>query len=208
MSTDVTQSAGDDVGSVVIDPDAQVVTGTPVGVDIGLHQLLVVAPASAGADLDAARAFHTDGLRQRYAELRDRHDDPDGVRGDPIADWLHGRVDGLAEEAVAYARAFELPLLAIEKLPHPAWSLTECVVDDAELPCWAFQAVQSRLVEHASEAGMPVVATNAKYTTQQCHACGQFAHVEDETIRCTTDECPVGRACRDRSAAVTIAKRV
>ncbi|WP_268258140.1 zinc ribbon domain-containing protein [Halopiger djelfimassiliensis] len=73
---------------------------------------------------------------------------------------------------------------------------------------WLLPALQHAIAVKAQEADIPVTYVNPKYTTQQCHVCGELGRLENDTLECTTENCSVGTVCRDRSAAVNIAQRV
>lgn len=191
-----------------VDVDSRFLSGTPVGVDVGRRNLLVLAPAPATADVAEGRVVHDARIEHCYTLLGRR---PDGVTswfGAILADHIQRLLDDVVQEAIAYVQSFDMPILVLEDLGYPQRSLEDCITDDAEPECWLYPTVHERLIEAAHAAGIPVMETSKKYTTRQCHVCGQLARVDDRTISCTTTDCPVDEVCRDRSAAATVANRV
>lgn len=182
--------------------------GTPIGVDIGLRNLLALAPADAAPDVAEGRVIDAGGrIEAAYTALQGCPD-----RAHPRREVLTGRlrraVTDILEAAVAYAASFDAPVLAVEELGYPGRSLADCIEGEQPVECWLYPVLQHGLTAAAVDAGIPVVSVSAKHTTQQCHQCLDFARVSGKTIQCTTSECPVGEVCRDLSAAVTIAGRV
>jgi putative transposase len=209
MSSKGASTTDDALGApITVKPRSVVVSGTPIGVDAGLHHPLALDPADTNADLNETRAFAAPELQPAYEQLQAQHDARDAVATDNRMEQLRECVDGLARGALDYVRSFDLPVLVVEDLSYHDRELGECVVEGAYLECWLYPTLLGELTERATAAGITVVQTDADYSTQQCHACADLAVVEDETIRCTTPECPVGEVCRDRSAAVTLARRV
>lgn len=186
--------------------DTGFVTGTPVGVDVGRRNLLVLAPATDDPRVEEARIVDGDRLEERYAMLQQR-----GAAGGHVdavlADRLLAGADDAAREALSYVETFEAPVMVLEDLGYPDRSLDACVAESAAPECWLYPALHQRLADQARRASIPVLTTSPKYTTRQCHVCDQFARVGTEVLTCPTDDCPVDDVCRDRSAAATIAKR-
>ena len=128
---------------------------------------------------------------------------------DELAQQLTDALDAAAHEALAYAQSFDMPpVLVLEDLDYAERSLTECVTEHAEIDCWLLPTIQERVVETAHAQGVPVAVTSPEHTTQECHVCGKHSRLRKTEIRCTNERCPVKTVCRDRSAAVTIAKRL
>lgn len=182
-------------------------TDTTIGVDAGIRNLLTLAPASANPDVSEGRVIDDDQPELVYRTLVHVPDNAPRTKR-ILTDRLHRAVENVAQEAVAYTASFNAPVLVVENLSYSRRSLSECIDDNAAIECWLLPAVQRALVEAARDAGIPAVSVSEEYTTQQCHECQDFACVGRETIRCTTENCPVAEVCRDRSAAVTIARRV
>lgn len=181
--------------------------GVPVGVDVGRRNLLTLAPATAGPEVDDALALGNRGIEGHYSELRERYERGRGV-DETLADQLDAVLTATAHEALSYVETFDAPVvLVLEDIGYTERSLAECVREQLGVDCWSLPSIQQRLVEVATEANVPVATTTERYTTKECHICGMHSKVRDETIRCTNDSCPVGSVNRDRSAAVSIAKR-
>jgi len=180
---------------------------TPIGADVGLRNVLTLAPASADYPVAESKTLHDDQIKTQYATLASV---PDVAPKSQtiIANRLRQAVHDLAQDAVLYATSFEGPLLALEDLHYPHRSLADCIEENAALDSWLLPAAQRALATAAADAGIPVVSVSAKYSTRQCHSCQNFTRVNGRTIRCPVEDCPVEEVCRDRSAAVTIARRV
>lgn len=190
-----------------VSSDSPLRAGTPVGVDIGLRNLLAAAPASASADVSEGVVFDDDRIEEYYTTL-EYVPDTTGHTATILADKLHRVLNDVAQDVVAYTASFDVPLLVLEDLSYDDRSLSDCIESGAAVECWLYPAMQRAIIEAAAEAGIPVVSVTEKHSTQQCHGCLDFARVGDETIQCTTEDCPVGTVCRDLSAAVTVAQRV
>jgi len=186
-----------------------------VGVDIGQRNLAIAAPASAGPDVDEALVVDGGDVQGSLAalagstrSLQSAPFDTDREQTRIVATvWseLRTQLRDAADQVVAYAQRFETPALAVENVPrgHTLWEHRT----SGDWGMWVLTAVVEVLTVAADGAGLPVMPVEPEYTTQQCHGCGALAEMRDETIRCTTPGCPVGSVCRDRSAAVTIARR-
>lgn len=73
---------------------------------------------------------------------------------------------------------------------------------------WHLPALQRRFKTALTAAGYRVERVNPKRTIEQCHICDELTSVGDNTISCTTKDCPVDTVYRDRSTAVSIAKLI
>jgi hypothetical protein len=185
--------------------------GTPIGVDVGRRQLIAAAPATVGADLDGAITIGNRKVEGHYATLQERHEGSAlaDVDDDVLAAQLDAVLTATAHEALAYAQSFDSPpMLALEDLDYAERSLAECVTEGRGPDCWLFPGLQERLIEAARAAGIPIAFVSKKYTTKECHVCGMHSKVRDQRLSCTNERCPVETACRDCSAAATIAKRL
>jgi len=187
---------------------------TPVGVDVGTKQL--VAVATVDADLSDAVVVDGERARRTYSAFQEAthrlHErDMSETLGDVV--WRHWRrlrreLQAAAEAVLAVAQRHARPVVVLEDLPGHPQPLVAAREGGIRAPTWLPPVIQSVVADRVVEAGVPVTYVDPKYTTQQCHACGLLASVEDDTIVCSTEDCPVGEVCRDRSAAVSIAKRV
>ena len=201
--------AGDDVEFTPMrDTDTRLSFGIAIGVDVGRRNLLTLAPGTAAPEIDEALSIGTRGIEEHYAELRDRHD-----RGWGVDEVLAGQLDDVltasAMRAIAFALSFdEPPVLVLEDLSYDERSLDDCVTSGAGADCWLLSGIQQRLRGLAREQDIPVAVTTEENTTKECHVCGDPSKIRDETLKCTTEGCPVDVVDRDRSAAVTIAKRL
>jgi IS605 OrfB family transposase len=187
---------------------------TPIGIDLGEKRLVAAAPAS--ADPEAAFVIDGEPLRERYDILVEATRALQGAwfdttRGEAqlfaaMYHQLRPQLFDAAHRLVRYAGEFTTPLLVLEDLSFPGASLWERRTVE-KLGAWLLPALQETITEVALDAGLPVSYVDAEYTSQACHACEELGRLENDAVVCTTEDCPVGRVCRDRSAAVTIAGR-
>lgn len=190
---------------------------TVVGVDVGVRNLLVAAPAEAGPDVPTALVVDGGPVRALYAALVDAMDaleaSPDATGGtaqrlrEHYRDRLHARLGDAVEELLAFVDDLEADVVALEDLGGRPPSLATALQEGHDTDAWVLPMLQMRLTASLEAAGYAVTFVDRDYTTRACHHCEQFAVVEDHTIRCTTADCPVDVVGRDRSAAVSIAQR-
>ena len=132
---------------------------------------------------------------------------PDGVVLDYHGLKLYSRCqyeNGV--RVVRYAQEFTGPMLVVEDLSFCGASLWERRTAD-DVGTWLLPALQHAIAVKARSAGIPVTYVDPKYTTQQCHVCGELGSVSQDAVECTTEDCPVGTVSRDESAALSIAQR-
>ncbi|ELY96697.1 IS1341-type transposase (ISH12) [Natrialba chahannaoensis JCM 10990] len=188
---------------------------TPVGVDIGVKNLVAAAPADAAPE--SALVIEGDHVRKRHETLVEAMQALQGAKFDTTngqtqlfaALWhqIRPQVYDAAVRVVRYAQEFPAPTITLEDLSFCEATLWEHrTVDD--IGTWLLPALQHAVAVKAQAAGIPVTYVNPKYTTQQCHVCGELGRLKNDTLECTTENCSVGTVCRDRSAAVSIAQRV
>jgi putative transposase len=190
---------------------------TVVGVDLGVRNLLVAAPAIDDPRVEVAYAVDGDEVRQLYhtlqrerRQLRDLPSDTserearlvDRYR-DQLATCVAGAVDGL----LAYLDVLDAGVVALEDVSYPGQSLTACRTDDVDAGTWVLPTMESAIASAARSEGYRVELVSPEFTTKQCHVCGQLGRVDHDELTCTTPGCPVDEVDRDRSAAVSVAKR-
>lgn len=187
---------------------------TPVGVDLGVKHLVAAAPVN--GSIDAAFTIEGDHIRSRHETLIEAmtaldsaiFDTTAGQRQLFAAMWqqFRGQLFDVAVRVVRYAQRFSHPTLVLEDLStcrHSLWERRTA----ADVGTWLLPALQQGIAVKADEVGIPVRHVDPEYTSQQCHNCGNLGHLENETLECTSIDCSVGAVCRDRSAALSIAKR-
>jgi len=187
---------------------------TPVGVDVGVKNLIAAAPV----DGDVESAFIIEGghIRTRHEVLVEAMRALQGAKFDSTegqiqlfaALWhqIRPQVYDAAVRVVRYAGQFPPPMLVLEDLSFCGASSWERRTDD-DVGTWLLPALQHGITVKARSAGIPVTYVDPKYTTQQCHVCGELGSVGQDAMECTTEDCPVGTASRDESAALSIAQR-
>jgi putative transposase len=206
MSSDSQTPAG---GSVTVELQNRLLAGTPIGIDLGVRNLIAISAADAGPELEATTAISGRRVRQHYDRLV-VHAQQERSRVDALlADQITDVVDDAVQEAISHVQELGGDVVVLEDRNYPGdMTLLECARSERDLQYWLLPEMKQRLHDAAVDAGLMVVATNQRYTTKQCHVCGEFTVVERESITCTTEDCPVDTVCRDRSAAATIAGRV
>jgi transposase len=190
--------------------------GTPVGVDVGERELAAVA----AADVPPEAALVIDGgpVRESYghlvATIRALQAPPGDAPGETAAfaayyHRIRGQLHDAAARVVQYARDRPAPVLVLEDLAYPQRPLWE-FRDGDHFGTWLLPAFQAVLRERAVDARLPVVGIEPQETTLACHRCGELGEADargDRRLRCSEPDCPVDAVDRDRSAAVTIARR-
>lgn len=187
---------------------------TPVGVDVGVKSLIAAAPAD--GDVESAFTIEGSHIRARHEALVEAMRALQGAKFDSTegqiqlfaALWhqIRPQVYDAAIRVVRYAEQFAAPVLVLEDLSFcdaPLWKRRT----DSDVGSWLLPALQHAIAVKAREAGVPVRYVDPKYTTQQCHVCGELGSVSQDTVECTTEDCPVGTVSRDESAALSIAQR-
>jgi len=96
---------------------------------------------------------------------------------------------------------------ALEDIAYEGGPLAACARGRTKAGEWVLPTVRDRLEATLAVAGHRVEYVDAARSTQECHVCGAAADVSRATIACPVPDCPVDEVCRDRSAAVTIARR-
>jgi len=191
---------------------------TAVGVDLGIKTLLTAAPADADAEVSDAFTAGGDIERELYQTLGQTLTRLDELDVDTTAaearatqaygDLIRQRVQAATVALLKYVEEVDADVVAVEEIAHNRKPLAECARGPTEVDSWLFPVVRDRIEWELRCAGYRVERVSRKYTTRQCHVCGQLARMESATISCATDDCPVDVVCRDRSAAVSIAGRV
>ncbi|MFB6200458.1 MAG: zinc ribbon domain-containing protein [Halorhabdus sp.] len=188
--------------------------GTPVGVDVGVKNLIAAAPVD--GDVESAftiegnhvRTHHETLVRAIRALQGAKFDSTDGQIQLFAALWhqIRPQVYDAAVRVVRYAQEFAGPMLVLEDLPFCGASLWERRTGD-DVGTWLLPALQQAIAVKARGAEIPVLYVDPKHTTQQCHVCGELGSVGHDVVECTTASCPVGTVSRDESAALSIAQR-
>lgn len=188
-----------------------------VGIDVGVKRLLVAAPASAGPDVETALVVDGEPVRALFDGLEGAMDaleaSPDATGGEAqrlrehYRDRLHARFGDAVERTLAFVDALDADVVALEDLNAGLPSLATVLERGGQDMEWILPMLQARLEASLEAGGYAVAYVDRDYTTRACHHCEQFAAVEDDTIVCTTADCPVDEVGRDRSAAVSIARR-
>lgn len=189
------------------------VSVTPLGVDVGVKNLVTVASADAG--LDDALTRDGSAIRRELDTLADSTQALWHAPGDSntaevqllAARWhrIRAILYDVAEDVVEYARQYVAPVLVLEDLEPDREPLWEHRTRNVGM--WLMPTIQAVLTDRATDAGVPVTHVDPTFTSQECHRCGEIGELENDTIRCLSTECPVETVCRDRSAAVSIGQR-
>jgi IS605 OrfB family transposase len=193
------------------------VSPTPVGVDVGEKTL--VAAGTPGMAVEDVRTVDGAPLRRafrRFAAMQRAFAFAHWETGPAetmltAAVWVHRlkpEIYDAAHQAVAFARQFTAPVVVLEALEQPMRPLWAYRRGQRDFGDWLLPVLQQALVEVATDAGVPVAWVDPRGTSRECHRCGQAGELENETLDCRNLECPVTVVDRDRSAAVSIARRL
>jgi len=188
-----------------------------VGVDLGVKHLLVAAPATAGPEVTNALVVGEgierdlyDALGDTLNRIADRPLDTSAAEVQTIESYhtlLRQRFALAAAALVDYVDHHGVDIVAIEDREFKERSLATAARSRTKAGEWILPAFRDRLEAMLAAEGYRVERVDTAYTTQECHICGELVEMSRATIVCETEECPVGRICRDRSAAVSIAQR-
>lgn len=188
---------------------------TYVGVDFGVNNLLVAAPAT--ADPEVADALVLEGtvecslFEELGAITRRLEATPGDTRDREVAVFeayrraFVARFQQRTAELGTYLARFDRPVLALEDVSNKFRPLVDVRHGEVDPGTWLLPATHRALAVWAREAGIPTVDVAPDYTTQLCHVCGQVGEPVRDRLRCPDPGCPVLETCRDRSAAATIA---
>jgi putative transposase len=193
---------------------------TPVGVDVGEETLVAAAPADGTVDdvlmIDGEHLRETFRLlRWQIGTLQELGVDTSVEAAVTAVFWrrLYGQLTDAAARTMQYAERFPGAVLVLEDISYQACPLFEH--RDAEQPGqWILPALQERLVDRATDAGIPVAWVDPAGTSTECHRCGKHGErgPYDEggwhEFHCLNDSCAVDVVDVDASAALTIASRV
>lgn len=189
-----------------------------VGVDLGVRNLLVAAPADAAADVEDALVVEGEFVRALYDELGAVTRRLQTMTGDTRTAeaetfcWYHDRIMQCFARASArvldYLHDRRASVVVLEDLTYPFTPLEECRRGEADVGSWLLPAFQRRLAVVCEAAGYSVEFVDPEYTTQECHGCGVHGErLRGGRLKCINDACPVDEECRDKSAAVSIGQR-
>jgi len=108
----------------------------------------------------------------------------------------------IANEIVAYAKQFEKPVIAMEKLDGIRENMNGSAKLNRRLHAWSFRKLQQYIEYKANLEGIPIAYVNPKNTSKRCHRCGHVAQVNGREFRCP--KCGL-KYNRDLNAAINIA---
>ncbi len=91
----------------------------------------------------------------------------------------------IANEIVAYAKQFEKPVIAMEKLYGIRRNMNGSAKLNRRLHAWSFRKLQMYIKYKANLEGITVAYVNPKDTSRRCHRCGHVARdVNGREFRC------------------------
>jgi len=90
----------------------------------------------------------------------------------------------IANEIIAYAKQFEKPVIAMEKLDGIRENMNSSTRLNRRLHAWSFRKLQQYIEYKANLEGIPIVYVNPKNTSKRCHRCGHVAQANGREFRC------------------------
>ncbi|MCW7078598.1 MAG: RNA-guided endonuclease TnpB family protein [Canidatus Methanoxibalbensis ujae] len=90
----------------------------------------------------------------------------------------------IANEIIAYAKQFEKPVIAMEKLDGIRENMNGSAKLNRRLHTWSFQKLQQYIEYKANLEGIPIVYVNPKNTSKRCYRCRHVAQVNGREFRC------------------------
>ena len=88
----------------------------------------------------------------------------------------------IANEIIAYAKQFEKPAIAMQKLDGIRENMNGSTKLNRRLHSWSFRKLQV-YIEYKAE-GISVVYIDPKDTSKRCHRCGHVAQANGREFRC------------------------
>lgn len=194
------------------------IDASTIGVDLGVRNLLVAAPANSGLEIgktfslsgEVDRAlFNELGAITRRLQLMEA--DTTEKEAEVFAEyhqWLVGRFDSAIAEFIHWLdQRFDKPLITLEDLAYTNTPLADVRRAEGDAGTWMMPAFQKRLARTLEEEGYEVEYVAPEKTTQECHVCRVHGERRGGKLHCINDGCDVDEVCRDESAAVTIGRR-
>jgi len=111
----------------------------------------------------------------------------------------------IVKEVVEYAKQFEKPVIAMERLNGIRENMNGSAKLNRRLHAWSFRKLQTYIEYEANLEGISVVYVNPKNTSKRCHRCGHVAQVNGRKFRCP--KCGLVYN-RDLNSAINIAQRI
>jgi len=146
-------------------------------------------------------------IRGKYAHIRRNLQRKKGLNlvkriGHKEERMVNQQLHIIANEIVAYAKQFEKPIIAMEKLDGIRESMNGSAKLNRRLHAWSFRKLPQYIEYKANLEGIPVVCVNPKNTSKRCHKCGHVAHINGREFRCPA--CGL-KYNRDLNAAINVA---
>jgi len=161
--------------NIVLEKEVTVPSGgNPVGVDRGLYNL---ATTSNGQKFPGKQVMHT---RKRYAQLRQRLQSKGTKSAKRRLKQLSGKesrwmkdMNHCISKAIVDNCKFG-DMIVLEELTYIRDRLQVARKQRRTLHSWAFGELQQFIEYKATEAGIPVVYIDPRYTSQRCSRCGEI----------------------------------
>ena len=128
-------------------------------------------------------------IRGKYAHIRknlQRKKKLDLVKriGSKEKRMVNQQLHIIANEIIAYAKQFEKPVIAMEKLDGIRENMNSSTRLNRRLHAWSFRKLQQYIEYKANLEGIPIVYVNPKNTSKRCHRCGHVAQANGREFRC------------------------
>jgi len=186
---------------------------TFIGVDLGEWNVAVVIAISKHNPSKTMKGQFWSGakiryIRGKYAHIRrnlQRKKRIDLVRriGSKEGRIVNQMLHTIAKEVVAYAKQFDKPIIAMEKLNGIRENMNGSAKLNRRLHSWSFRKIQMYIEYKANLEGIPVVYVNPKNSSKTCHRCGHVAQVNGREFRCP--KCGLDYN-RDLNSAINLAR--
>jgi len=166
---------------------------TVIGVDLGeLNVATAVAISKQNPKLMKGKFWSGAKIREirgKYAHIRrnlQRKKRMDLVKqiGHKEKRIVNQQLHIIANEIIAYAKQFEKPVIAMEKLDGIRENMNSSTKLNKRLHTWSFRKLQQYIEYKANLEGIPIVYVNPKNTSKRCHRCGHVAQVNGREFRC------------------------
>jgi IS605 OrfB family transposase len=123
---------------------------------------------------------------------------------------LRAEFSHAADALCDYLSLFGNPVVVVEDLTYELQALSARLKGRSNASAWLLPTFHDVFRAKCRDRGFDVKFVDPDGTSRECHLCGRDGEktADGRHLRCPRPSCSAGEVCRDRSAAVSIAKRI